>query len=139
MIALRLALALGLATSCAAQQPPERPSDIAGRYDTSVALAANSCGAVEVRPFPTVVTHAAGDSVFTLAHGPLTYHGRLFDGGRFVTDTQTIAVEGGTVAVSVDGSFAPNTFTASARVGMRQRTPCDYVVEWRGTKEEGAN
>lgn len=111
-----------------------RPADVAGDYDTAVTLGVNSCGAVSVAPQLTSVAQRPGDSTFTLRHGPLTYHGWVDGAGRFRTDTQSVAVDGGRAAVAVTGTFRRDGFVARAAVWMRTATPCAYQVAWVGTR-----
>ncbi len=120
-----------LARTTRAQTPA-----IAGDYDTAVSLGENSCPAVTVQPALTTITQRSRDSLFTLRHGPLTYRGRLARGGKFATDTQTVQIDGGTVAVSAGGTFTSGGFTADALVRVRSGAPCSYRVHWAGTRRQ---
>ena len=110
--------------------------DVAGEYDTAVSLEENSCGPVTVAPQITNVTQRAGTGALTLRHGPLTYHGRMDRAGRFVTDTQSVATDGGRVEVTVSGTFSPTGFVADAMVRMRTAAACGYRVRWVGARRK---
>ncbi|MEO8227260.1 MAG: amidohydrolase family protein [Gemmatimonadota bacterium] len=114
--------------------PRATAPDISGEYDTAVTLGDNNCGAVTVAPMLTTIIQRPGQTAFTLTHGPLTYHGVLRDGDRFATDTQTIALEGGSVAVAVRGTVGGGKLDARADVAMRTDRPCAYAVHWVGTR-----
>ncbi|MEP6745622.1 MAG: hypothetical protein ABJB33_09015, partial [Gemmatimonadota bacterium] len=112
--------------------------DIAGEYDTAVTLGDNTCGVVTVGPMLTTIIQRGGQPAFALTHGPLTYHGVLGEGGQFATDTQTIALEGGSVAVAVRGTIGGGSLDARADVAMRTDRPCAYSVHWAGIRRTEA-
>lgn len=119
--------------------PPAPVSPIAGRYDVTVALGANSCGAVAVQSQPTTVTHAAGESRFTLVHGANAFAGTLNADLSFVTDPLTLAGgDGSTLTVRLQGRFPSQALEANVTVDVRDRpvapATCSYVVVWTGVK-----
>lgn len=121
-----------------APPPPAAPMpDVAGDYDTAVTLEENSCGPVTVAPQITHVTQRAGTGALTLLHGPLTYHGRMDPAGRFVTDTQSVVVDGGRLEVTVSGRFSRTGFVGDAVVRMRTAAACGYRVRWVGARRKG--
>ena len=112
---------------------------VAGRYATEVSLAENGCGAVTIMPQVTTVRHAAGDSLFALTHGPLTYQGVLRPDGTFTTRPLALPPDGGiTTTIGITGRFTAAGFVAAARVEIARRPPCHYVVRWVGRREGDA-
>ena len=73
--------------------PPQTIApQVGGQYDVAVRLQQNDCPAAPtVLPQPTSVTHVAGASAFTLAHGGLVVSGSVARDGAFTT--QTLAVQ----------------------------------------------
>lgn len=141
-IQLLVSLALGCGGgggSPTAPPPPAPVSPIAGRYDVTVTLGTNSCGAVTVQPQPTTVTHAAGDSRFTLMHGANAFAGTLSADLSFVTDPLTLpGGDGSTLTVRLQGRFPSQALEANVTVEVRNRpvapATCSYVVVWTGVK-----
>jgi hypothetical protein len=137
------ALALFVA-GCGGDSPTAPPvptpvSPIAGSYTVTVALGANSCGAVTVQPQATSVVHAPGASRFTLVHGANSFAGTLNADLTFVTDPLTLAGnDGSTSTVRLAGRFPPQALEATVTVDVRDRpvapATCSYVVAWTGTK-----
>lgn len=119
--------------------PPPPASPIAGRYSVTVALGANSCGAVTVEPQPTTVNHAPGESRFSLVHGSNTFAATLQADLSFVADPLPLsAADGSTLTVRLQGRFPANALEATVTVEIRNRpiapASCSYVVAWTGTK-----
>ena len=139
LAALVLGCGGGGGGSPTAPPPPAPASPIAGRYDVTVALGANSCGAVTVQTQATSVSHAAGDSRFTLVHGANSFAGTLNADMTFVTDPLTLAGgDGSTLTVRIQGRFPSQAIEATVTVDVRGRpvvpATCSYVVAWTGAK-----
>jgi hypothetical protein len=110
---------------------------IAGTYQTSVSLTANTCTGITVQDNPTVVGHTTGASAITLTHAGSTYSGTLAQDSTFITAPNAITVGTATHTITLAGKFRPNTFTADATsnvTGTGSGAPCQYVVHWVGTK-----
>jgi hypothetical protein len=144
--AVRLYVALGfLAVGCAGgstSSPTGNPgnttaSPIAGTYQTAVSLTSNTCSGITVQPSPTIVTHTAGATGFTMSHAGTSYTGTLAANNSFTTAAKAIPAGSVTHTLSVAGQFATNGFTADVTAnvtGSGNGAPCQYVVRWVGTK-----
>ncbi len=131
-----LLLAAGTPRDAAAQAGARGPASLAGRYATTVSLRDNSCGDVTVRPMPTVVRHAAGDTTLTLTHGPLAYEGVVRADGSFSMRPLALPPDGGVVTtISIAGRIAGERLTATVRVDVGGTPPCAYRVEWSGPRD----
>jgi hypothetical protein len=136
--------AFAFSLACGSDDPGPTQSNliqVGGRYATAVTLGTNSCTGVTVQPQPTTVTHTAGATSFSLAHGPLTYFGTLQSDGRFTTTPQSVSGGGATSTLRIAGQFSRTGFTATVTVDQTGGTPatCTYVVQWVGTKEGAPN
>ncbi len=145
LLALPLLAALALGCGGGGGGSPTAPpvptpvSPIAGRYDVSVVLGANSCGAVTVQTQATSVVHTAGDSRFTLVHGANSFAGTLNADLTFVTDPLTLAGgDGSTLVVRIQGRYPSQALEATVTVNVSGRpvapATCRYVVAWSGVK-----
>ena len=116
--------------------PPATQSAFAGTYNTAVTLSQNSCGSVTVQSLPTTVTHTAGNSTVTLAHGGTTYPGTVAADSTFTTLPVEVDVgDGYQYRITIAGRFGNRSFVADATVD-RSGTggPCRFVAHWVGSR-----
>jgi hypothetical protein len=119
--------------------PPSNTSasPIAGTYQTAVSLTSNSCTDIAVQNNPTVVTHTAGATAFTMTHAGTQYQGTLAANNSFTTAPKGVVAGTATHTLSIAGQFGTNAFTADVTVavtGSGNGAPCQYAVRWVGTK-----
>jgi hypothetical protein len=129
-----LLLAAPAGMSAAARDPG---LSVAGEYATAVALTENGCEGIEVRPNPTRIAQAPGDSAFVLTHAGLSYDGIVARDGRFATRAKAIDAGIATHTLAIAGRFTERGFdaTVTADVTFRDGRPaCRYVVTWTGAK-----
>lgn len=112
-------------------------SPIAGNYQTAVSLTSNSCTGIVVQPNPTLVSHTAGATAFTMTHAGTEYQGTLAANNSFTTAARAIPAGTVTHTLTISGQFTTNGFTADVTVnvtGTGNGAPCQYVVRWVGSK-----
>jgi hypothetical protein len=123
--------------------PDDDRISVGGTYSTQVSLTENTCPGTAVQPLPTVITHSAGASAFTLQHGPLTYTGTVSSSGSFTTTPNVIQdpPAGTQTTLTIAGQFSETGFIADVTVTILRNTPpdCAYRVHWVGTKQGSAN
>lgn len=128
---------LGLA--CGGSSGPDNAIQVGGSYPTAVTLGANSCGAVQVAPQTTVVQHTAGATALAMTHGPVSYTGTLQSNGDFVAGPSILQSGGETFTINIAGRFTTTQLIATVTVDVTRATPCQYKVNWVGTKTGAPN
>jgi hypothetical protein len=129
----------GGGTSSGTTNPPgsTNTSAIAGNYQTAVSLTSNGCTGIAVQNNPTLVTHTAGATTFTMAHAGTEYQGTLAANNSFTTTPKPVVAGSVTHTLTIAGQFGTNSFTADVTVavtGSGNGAPCQYVVRWVGSK-----
>lgn len=128
-----------------AAQPAAAPTvqiRVGGDYPTEVRLTSDECGGSEVRSFPTLVTHAAGDTLLTLFHAGARYAGTIELNGRFSTTPLTQVFGETSYVVAMSGQFTRGGFAATVtvdRTDARFPRGCRYVAQWTATLGRGEN
>jgi hypothetical protein len=120
---------------------PSAVPQVGGPYDVAVRLQQNDCPAAPtVQPQPTSVSHAAGASSFTLAHGGLTVTGSVARDGAFTTQPLAVTDPQGPATLAIAGRFTPGGLEATVTVGVTGSSgACRYLVGWTGTKQGPPN
>lgn len=143
-IALACALLLsacGGGTTPPTTTPPSAVPQVGGQYDVAVRLTQNDCPAPPtVLPQPTSVTHTAGASTFTLAHGGLSVGGSVGRDGAFTTTPLAVQDPQGPATLGIAGRFTTNGLEATVTVGVTAAGgACRYLVGWTGSKQGSPN
>jgi hypothetical protein len=138
---LGLAACGGGATPPTTTPPQAAVPQVGGSYDVAVRLQQNECPATPtVAPQPTSVSHAAGASAFTLAHGPLNASGTVARDGAFTTQPLSVQDPQGPATLTIAGRFTTNGLDATVTVAVTAPSgPCRYLVTWTGTKQGSPN
>lgn len=122
--------------------PPQTTSpQVGGQYDVAVRLQQNDCAAAPtVLPQPTSVTHTAGASTFSLAHGGLNVTGTVSRDGSFTTNALSVQDPQGPATLTIAGRFTTNGLEATVTVAVNSAAgACRYLVAWTGTKQGAPN
>lgn len=122
--------------------PPQTVSpQVGGQYDVAVRLQQNDCAATPtVLPQPTSVTHTAGGSGFSLAHGGLTVTGTVSRDGAFTTQALSVQDPQGPATLTIAGRFTTNGLEATVTVAVTSSAgACRYLVGWTGSKQGSPN
>lgn len=139
--ALWLASCGGGSTPPSTMPPQTIAPQVGGQYDVQVALQQNDCPAAPtVLPQPTSVTHVAGASAFTLAHGGLVVNGSVARDGAFTTQTLAVQDPQGPATLTLAGRFTPAGLEATVTVSVSAASgACRYLVGWTGSKQGAPN
>ena len=122
--------------------PPQTAvPQVGGQYNVAVRLQQNECPAQPtVQPQPTSVTHTAGASAFTLAHGGLTVSGTVARDGAFTTQPLAVPDPQGPATLTIAGRFTTSGLDATVTVAVTAASgACRYLVNWTGTKQGSPN
>ena len=140
-LALCLASCGGGATPPTTTPPTTAVPQVGGQYDVAVGLQQNDCPAAPtVLPQPTRVTHTAGASSFTLAHGGLTVNGSVARDGAFTTQALAVTDPQGPASLTMTGRFTTSGLEATVTVAVTASSgACRYLVGWTGTKQGAPN
>jgi hypothetical protein len=131
----------GGATPPTTTPPQATAPQVGGQYDVAVRLQQNDCAAAPtVLPQPTSVTHAAGASTFSLAHGGLSVTGTVNRDGSFTTNALSVQDPQGPATLTIAGRFTTNGLEATVTVAVNASAgACRYLVAWTGTKQGSPN
>jgi hypothetical protein len=139
--AVALASCGGGSTPPTTTPPSAAVPQVGGQYDVAVRLTQNDCPAAPtVLPQPTSVTHVAGATNFTLAHGGLNVTGSVGRDGTFTTTALAVQDPQGPATLAIAGRFSTSGLEATVTVSVTAAGgACRYLVGWTGTKQGSPN